>query len=383
MSTDSTAPPERRSLVRRLLVPAAIALALGALGGGTAYFLLYVRNPPRRTANAAAVRRVATTHMLVAIEDAGGEQTAVVLVGRTSSGAKLLTIPPTTVVDVPGLGPRTVSLALHDAGPEAAAVAVANALRITVPAALTVPAATAAGSVDTLGGVDVTVPAGAAEFTGFGPGPAHLGGDGFVRYMTAAPAHETDEQLALRQAAGWRGLLAAMTRPQAQRVISGWTVDIPTASALDLMRACAQGAEALPLPVTPIALAGANLVELDEGAADGVRRALADFSNGASTLEGRRIRLVIRTDAAAGPVVGRILVNAGYVIVMSGKTTTTSPVTRIAVAPSVPDADAAGRDVADLLGMGVVRVSTDISADADIILTIGMDWAETNGLPPR
>jgi hypothetical protein len=114
-----------------------------------------------------------------------------------------------------------------------------------------------------------------------------------------------------------------------------------------------------------------------------VRRSLVEFTNGAETLDGRRVRLVVRASGAVGPIVGRILVNAGYVIEMSGRTTTPANVTRVAVAPTVPDAEATGRDIADLLGMGVVRVSTDASADTDIILTIGMDWAEANGFPQR
>jgi hypothetical protein len=76
-------------------------------------------------------------------------------------------------------------------------------------------------------------------------------------------------------------------------------------------------------------------------------------------------------------------VNAGYVIEMSGRTTTPATITRVAVAPSVPDAEATGRDIASLLGMGLVKVSTDTSADTDIILTVGMDWAEANGFPQR
>jgi len=51
--------------------------------------------------------------------------------------------------------------------------------------------------------------------------------------------------------------------------------------------------------------------------------------------------------------------------------------------PSAGDPKATGEDVAGLLGLGSVRVSTDISADADIILTVGMDWAEANGFPQR
>ena len=135
--------------------------------------------------------------------------------------------------------------------------------------------------------------------------------------------------------------------------------------------------------MTPIGLAGEHLVQIDEGGLPEIRRSLVDFTNGAETLDGRRVRLVIRATGAVGSIVGRILVNAGYVIQMSGKTATPATVTRIAVAPSVPDAEATGRDIADLLGMGLVKVSTDFSADTDIILTVGMDWAEANGFPQR
>jgi hypothetical protein len=393
MSTDSTEPTDGRGFwsrwTRSLLVPALIAIVVGAAGGGAFYYVHDVRKPAVRHTNPSAARRVASDHMLIAIQNEASGTSAVAMIGRTHQGPKILTISPNLIVEVPGVGPRSVALAVREAGAEATAVAVANALRVTVPAAMAAGAPDVAGTIDELGGVTVTVPedlrsnVGGFTRTAFVAGPAQLTGDTFIRYMTGSFVGETETQRDRRQLAGWRGLLAGATRSTAAAAFASWTTDLPPASALALVRSCSSSPASLALPVTPIALANEHLVRIDEGALAPVRESLVDFTNGAETLDGRRVRLVIRASGAVGPIVGRILVNAGYVIEMSGRTTTPATITRVAVAPSVPDAEATGRDIASLLGMGLVKVSTDTSADTDIILTVGMDWAEANGFPQR
>ena len=133
---------------------------------------------------------------------------------------------------MPGLGPRSATLALRQSGPEGAAVAVANALRITVPSTLDANGATVAGTVDSLGGLTVVVPkairadGGGFTRTAFVPGPAHLTGDAFVRYMTGSFVGETDSDRDNRQQAGWRALLGALTKPQAAQALRTWTTDV-------------------------------------------------------------------------------------------------------------------------------------------------------------
>jgi len=384
MSTASTDPPDAglgwSRWTRNLLIPALIAIIIGAIGGGAFYYFYELKRPVVRHTNPSAARRVAADHMLVAIEDEAGESSAVALIGRSHDGPKVVTISPSIVVEVPGVGPRSVVLALRQTGAESAAVAVANVLRITVPSALAANGPTAAGSIDALGGLTVTVPLTTRSFIA---GATHMTGDTFVRYMTGSFRGETEADRDALQQAGWHALLLATTKPEAAHAFSSWTTDQQPAAALALLRSCAEGAAPLTLPVTPIGLAGEHLVQIDEGGLPEIRRSLVDFTNGAETLDGRRVRLVIRATGAVGSIVGRILVNAGYVIQMSGKTATPATLTRIAVAPSVTDAEATGRDIADLLGMGLVKVSTDTSADTDIILTVGMDWAEANGFPQR
>ena len=391
MSTDSTEQPEarRRAWWRSLLIPGVAAVVVGVAAGGAVYYFSVYRKPAMHHTNPSAARRVASDHMLVAIENQAGQSSAVAMIGRTDAGPEVLTVSPNVIVEVPGIGPRSVALAVRQAGAEATAVAVANTLRVTVPSAMAANVPAVVGTVDDLGGVTVDVPqelrsdAGGFARTAFAAGPAHMSGDAFARYMTGSFLGENEAARDTRQQAGWRALLASATKPGAPQAFASWTTDIPPAAALSLLRSCAGSPIPLTIPVTPVGLAGEHLVRVDEGEVASVRRSLLDFTNGAETLDGRRIRLVVRASGPVGPIVGRILVNAGYVIEMSGRTTTRAGVTRVAVAPSVPDAEATGKDIASLLGMGLVRVSTDTSADTDIILTIGMDWAEANGFPQR
>jgi len=389
MSTDSTDPADSRWIrwLRRLAIPVSVAVGVGALGGGAFYYFAEVRRPAVRHSNPTAARRVATTHILVSIDGGVDASTAVALIGKTGNGPKILTIPASTVLEVPGVGPRTIALALRQSGPQSAAVTVANGLRLTVPSTLSGTAAVAARTIDALGGVTVTVPKDlrvAARGSIFSAGSSHMNGDAFIRYMTGSFLDESAADRDDRQEAGWRAVLSALTQPGAAAAdLSAWTTDVPAETALALLRACAQSPAALTLPTTLIGLAGNDLVRLDEGRLPQLRRALGDFTNGAETLDGRRIRLVVGASGAIGSAVGRILVNAGYVIEMSGKSVRPADLTTIAVSPSAGDAKATGQDVAGLLGLGSVRVSTDISADADIILTVGMDWAEANGFPQR
>jgi len=392
MSTDSTEAPEaggrgRSRRLRNLAIPALIAVLIGAAGGGAFYYFYELRRPSFHHSNPSAARRVAATHVLIAIENA--ESSAVAMIGRTGGGGKLLTVSPNVIVEVPGVGPRSVNLSVRQAGAEATAVALANALRVTVPAALAANAVTVAGTINALGGVNVAIPnalrtsSGGFTHKAFDAGPAQMTGDSFVRYMTGSFVDETEAERDTRQQAGWRALLLASTKPEAGQAFASWTTDVQPGAALALLRACAASPLPLTLPVTPAALAGEHLVRIDEGAIADVRRSLVDFTNGAENPDGRRVRLVIRASGAVGSIVGRILVNAGYVIEMSGRTTTPASVTRVAVAPTVADAEATGKDIATLLGMGLVKVSTETSADTDIILTIGMDWAEANGFAQR
>jgi hypothetical protein len=386
MSTASTEPPERRRSLRGLAVPVAAAVVIGAVGGGGAYYAFAVRRPKPHRSNPIAARRVAVNHALVALEGLSEQSVAVAVIGRTSSGPKILTVPASTVVQVPGVGPRSVALALRQSGTEATAVAVANELRITVPFAMSAVTANVAGTVDALGGVTVDVPRAVTDRAGgetFAAGPTQMPGDEFVRYMTGAFRAETDRELQARQQSGWRALLALFVQPSAAQAFRTWTTDVPLTAAVSLLRSCASSSQLIVLPLTPVPVSGGQVANVDEGALPPIRRELGDFTNGAETLDGRRVRLVVGTSAPAAMVVGRILVNAGYVIEISGREVRPASITRISVAPTVTDAEATGDDLADLLGMGFVKVSTDTDTDADIILTVGMDWAQANGLPTR
>ena len=388
-STDNTERP-RASWLRRLGLPALAAVAIGAVAGGAYYYFVELRNPGVRRTNPAVARRVASTHTLVSI--GGVEDTttpAFALIGRAGSSHVLVPVSPSLVVEVPGLGPRTIALALRDAGPGAAAVALANTLRVTVPSSMAATNAAVATTADEVGGVEVTVPRTLRTFTNgvleraFSSGPTHMTGADFVRFMTGRYAEETQLELDARQSAGWRGFLTAVAGPGGKDLLRGWTTDIAKPGLLRLLRESAPSPVEPRLPVSAIGLAGERLVRIDEARLADFRQTLADWSNGAETVDGRRIRLIVAADGPLGPLVGRILVNAGYVVEISGKAAKPAATTRIAVSPAITDAEATGKDLEGLLGTGSVRVSTDSDTAADIMLVIGMDWAEANGFPQR
>lgn len=384
MSTGSTGP--RDSLLRRLGVPAAAAVLVGALAGGVFYYFVEVQ-PGRRRTNPAVARRVATTHTLIAIGGTGDEPAAFALIGRADSGPAIVSVPSSLVVSVPGLGPRTLTLALRDSGPGAAAVGLANELRITVPSSAAAPPAIAASMVDRIGGVQLNAER-ALRTTGddtqtvFQAGPLHLSGHDFLGFMTRRFDESQPDQEA-RHLAGWRALFRAMSASTGEDPLRRWTTDVDRRTVRDLIRDSATSQALLSVPVSEIGLVGERLVRIDDSRLPSLRDSLANLSNGAETTHGRRIRLVVAADGPIGPLMGRILVNAGYVVELSGKAARRAESTRIAVSSGVADAESTGKDLAGLLGMGSVRVSTNSDSAADIMLVIGMDWAKANGFPQR
>src|SRR5581483_1852098 len=119
----------------------------------------------------------------------------------------------------------SIGLAVRQSGAEATAVAVANALRVSVPASIAADVPTVAGTIDDLGGVTVAVPQTLRSSAGtdFPAGPARMTGDSFVRYMTGTFVDEDEAHRDERQLAGWRALLLAATRPEAPQALATWT----------------------------------------------------------------------------------------------------------------------------------------------------------------
>jgi hypothetical protein len=274
---------------------------------------------------------------------------------------------------------------MRQSGPEGAAVAVANALRVTVPAALMGTPSAVAATVDAAGGAEVGVPkelhtwVNGFRQTVFSAGATHMTGSEFVRYQTGSFSGENDQDRDARQLAGWRALLAVVARRSAS--LGSWTSDIDAHVAAGLLSSAVQPVALLTVPVTGIELAGEHILRIDEGRLPSLREALQGLSNGAESVENRRVRLIVGASGPIGPEVGRILVNAGYVVAFSGKATKPADTTQIDVSPTVPRADAEADALVGLLGAGTARVFADTAMEADIMLVIGMDWAEANGFP--
>jgi hypothetical protein len=78
-----------------------------------------------------------------------------------------------------------------------------------------------------------------------------------------------------------------------------------------------------------------------------------------------------------------VLVDAGYVIVLTGRASRDYASTEVVVPKDVADAEATGEKVVDLLGTGTVAITNRQTSVADIIVVVGSDWAQKNGSPPR
>jgi hypothetical protein len=135
-----------------IVLPIIGAVVLGLGGGAAFYFFVEQRKPAHHVPSAAAARRVSTSHVLVELQGPDADSAAFALIGRTRQGPVLLNVPASAVLEVPGVGPRKEALAFGQAGPDGAAVAVANALRITVPAAFAGTAPTVAATIDSAAG---------------------------------------------------------------------------------------------------------------------------------------------------------------------------------------------------------------------------------------
>lgn len=390
MSIDSTEPPERVPRRTRWLAILVLAALVAGAGSALAVRLLGGGSPASTSSpGAGSETRPERSHMLLAVEGEGEALPALALLADTSEGGVVVLLPATTVVEVPGIGPRTLAKALVEAGAEGLAVSVANAVPIKVPAVIVGSASDVAGVVDGAGGVavdvpdDVVVTEDGEQRTLFSRGETPMSGGEFVRYHTASFPGKLELDRVVRQGAGWRGLLEALATERAARALPSWSGDGDRSRAADIIGKVADDPTVMSLPVSRLSLAGEDLYQVDDEDLDPLRRALEAFVT-TSDEKGKRVRLLVGVDALVGPRVGHALVDAGYVIVLTGRASRPYEVTQVVVVTeNVPGPQRAGRAIVDLLGVGSVGVTDRPSSVADIMLVVGMDWAEANGFTPR
>lgn len=384
MSTDFTGLPERPPRRTRWLALALVGVL--AVGAGAALVVRQLgRTTPRDDASdEGSDRPSAASHVLVAVRGEGEALPALAVVADTPAGGVVVLLPATAVVEVPGTGPISLARALQETGPEGLAVSVANAVPIRVPSAIVGSASAVEAAVDAAGVTvdvpeDVVVDEGGEQRTLYSRGPTRMTGGEFVHYQTASFPGKLELDRLIRQGAGWRGLLGTLAEagPDALR---SWSGD--TDRAARVIRAAGDDPTVMSLPVERLSLAGEDLYQVDDEGLGPLRRALAEFI----TVEddtGRRVQLLVGVDAPVGPAAARVLVDAGYVIVLTGPASRPYEVTQVVVTANVAEGRRAGEAILDLLGGGSVGVTDRRFSVLDIMLVVGADWAEANGFSSR
>lgn len=392
MSDDSTEwvedwpePPSPRG--RRRSLAALVILAVVGLGAFS-FIRFWPDDSGPDDGQPADGKARTTAHLLVAIEGAEGSRPAIVLVANSKAGTSLVHVPATTQVEVPGVGPLTLADALVQTGPEGLAVSIANAIGIKTPRTLVASSIVAVQTVDALGGVqvdvaqDVVVQEEAGPRTVFGRGVTQMDGSRFVEYLTASFPSQLELDRIVRQRPAWRALFGKLREAGSERPLMGWRGDIDGAAAAAILRETSTEPRAVSLGVERQGFTGADIYSVDESELGSLRSTLKDFV-AVSTEKGRRVRLLVGSPDQVGPKVGRVLVDAGYVIVLTGRASQPYASTEVVVTQDLADAQAVGEEVVKLLGTGSVAITNRQSSVADIIVVVGSDWAQKNGSRPR
>lgn len=302
------------------------------------------------------------------------------------SGSRLVLLPATTVVEVPGVGPRPLEETFSEHGAEALAVSVANALRIRVPDVLHGTPGAIQATVDRLGGIEVEVPEtveveeGGVLRTEFVAGTTTMDPDAFLRFLTESFGEERELERVARQDAAWRGLLEQLAVPEAGPALTGWEANPPEPGRQLLLGVARDpGHRTHTLPVRRVGVTEADLYRLDTDERAHMADVIGDVQT--TTAEpGRRIRLLVGTDAPVGTAVARRLVDAGYVIVLTGRASEPYAQTRVVIGENAEELRREGRELVELLGTGQLGVFRRPQTVFDVTLVVGQDWAEAEGL---
>lgn len=395
----ATASPDRTSgpsVYDRIPAPVRVLLVVlfVALLAGGGWLLYDARDRPASPAKPGSTpvpaARAADAHVLLLVARGEGEQPpAMALIARDAPGDVVIPLPVSTLVETAGLGPRPLDRALAEAGREGLVTSVANALRLRVPRALVGDPAAVRASLEPLAPFEVDVPEtvnvveGGNTIEVFRQGRTQLDAATFYRFLTERFADELELDRIARQTAAWRGLLAAIAD---RRTVGfeGWEGDVEASAAGRLLSGlAASDASVEPLPVERVGLTGEDLYQIQD---DGLTRVdeLLSAMRSVDDIDGRRLRLLVGADGPIGPVVARTLIDAGYVIVLTGKASRPYEQTQVVVPQGSDELRARAQDIIRLLGTGRLGVFTRPTTLADIMLVIGRDWAAANGYPqPR
>jgi len=329
--------------------------------------------------------------VLVVAEGGPGERPAMALVHRGSRDATVVLLPPGTVVEVPGLGPKPLVGALREGGPDSLATAVANELQVRVPKTLIADEGRVAGTVDALGGVTVDVPE-TIEVEQervlrrlYTRGPQRMDGVQFARFLTLPLPDEPELDRLTRQDAAWRALLRALANARGDlgELLAGWRGDVDISAAATMLRTVAStpNLQVRSLPVVRQPIPEQQLYRVDPDDIDDVRDRLSSVLTVRDT-RGRRVRLLVGADGVIGPDIGRQLIEAGFRIELTQAASQPYDDSRVVIALERRDTMQATADrLLQLLGTGRLAYERHDSSYFDATVVVGRDWAAAHGYP--
>lgn len=316
---------------------------------------------------------------------------AIALLHRTDREGEVVLLPAATVVEVPGVGPRSLGVALRQQGRAAFAASLANVLGIRVPPVVETDADGMTALARAVGTVAVDVPEtieveqDGVLRTLFGQGVSEMDAEAFSRFLLMQVPGQRELERVARQSAAWRGLLDALARADVAVLgdgVDSWTGDLGPDEIAARLAAHARRDDGafLTLPVRRVGVTGEDLYEVDRDQLGPVHDAL-EATRTVGATEGRRVRLLVGAEGALGPAVTARLLEAGFVVVLTGRASEPYDVTRVVIAENAPALRKTGRELLDVMGMGRLGVFRRPQTVFDATLVVGGDWAEANGFP--
>jgi hypothetical protein len=341
------------------------------------------RSPDSRAGTPSRARDL----LLLAMRNEGDVPPSFLLVHHGYSRSSVVTVAPGVLIEVPGVGPVPLSDALNAHGAEAASVAVGNAMRIHVPDWLVADPQDVRTLVTAVGGVEVDIPETVEiEQDGvlrrlYDAGPKRMDPDALIAFLALRVPQEQELERLSRIDAAWRGLFAAMrdTPPAAvATALRGWDGATDRSAAEVLVgAAAAPNVSFMSVPLERSQVPEVSLYEIKRDELGTIQTALHEVQ-AVQDPRGRRVRLLRAADGVDVVPVAKQLVEAGYVIVLTGAAPQQVDETRIVMAENTEELRETARALQELLGAGKLGVFSESQTVFDVTLLVGRDLPLAN-----
>jgi hypothetical protein len=316
--------------------------------------------------------------------DAGGDSGSIIYV------------PAHTAAEIPGRGLGSLADAYATGGLALLLVSTENLLDVDIDRYLEVSHRDAATLLRSVGPLsvdvpaDVRVPAGTGEArVVFGAGEQGITGEYLAPLLYLVGLDGTEIELGTRHLAFWDALMerfrsdpGALERAVVDASVVLADSNSTPAQNADLIATMASVDDANMtlgvLPVRDVGAAGTMMHEVDTSAAQDLLGGLV--SPPSSQQDRHRVQVLNGNGAPGiGQAVGRMLVNGGFDVALSGNARNLDQrVTRIVTYDPTPEGVADAARVRELLGLGRIQVSGQTQGIVDLTVVVGRDFLRAN-----